>query len=49
MVSITEMSTTDYVKLDEEDKLGILYYIRKDREKATFITNVLWTFLHMSN
>ncbi|MBQ5152753.1 hypothetical protein D6861_009045 [Macrococcoides caseolyticum] len=41
-VSVTEMNFTDYVNLDEEDKLDILYYIKKDKEKVIFVTNVLW-------
>lgn len=43
MVSITEMNFVDYINLGENDKLDILYYIRKDKEKVIFVTNVLWT------
>lgn len=44
-VSVTEMNFTDYVNLDEEDKFDILYYIKKDKEKVIFVTNVLWTWI----
>ncbi|MTV21306.1 hypothetical protein [Staphylococcus delphini] len=44
MVSITEMNFVDYINLEENDKLDILYYIRKDEEKVMFVTNVLWTW-----
>lgn len=44
MVSITEMNFVDYTNLDENDKFDILYYIRKDKEKVIFVTNVLWTW-----
>lgn len=44
-VSVTEMNFTDYVNLDEEDKFDILYYIKTDKEKVIFVTNVLWTWI----
>jgi len=47
MVSITEMNFVDYINLGENDKLDILYYIRKDKEKVIFVTNVLWTWSSM--
>lgn len=44
IVSITEMNFADYINLGENDKLDILYYIRKYKEKVIFVTNVLWTW-----
>lgn len=49
VVSITEMSYPDYANLDEEDKLDILYYIKKDKEKVIYVTNVLWIWSSASN